>query len=112
MMPAAVMVATVADPVASRISTATTQASSSGEMLLPAIASPMAPPIPVSTSTCLKPPPAATMSSGPAIGGSEVSNDFDSSVLFMPVPTPRVKIATTTAISSATSGVPMKSSTL
>ena len=59
-MPDAVMVATVADPVASRIRTASTQASTSTEMCTPSAQRASMVPMPVSTSTCLNPPPAAT----------------------------------------------------
>ena len=69
-MPAAVIVATVAEPVASRMPTATSQPSSSAEMFAPLAASPITSPTPASTSVCLNPPPAATMSRMPAIGGS------------------------------------------
>ena len=64
------MVATVADPVARRISTASTQASRMTEMLAPLAHSASTVPMPVSTSTCLNPPPAATIRMMPATGGS------------------------------------------
>ena len=70
-MPEAVTVATVAEPVARRISTATSQASSSTEMCAPLTQSAMRSPMPVSTRVCLNPPPAATISRMPAIGGSD-----------------------------------------
>ena len=69
-MPAAVIVATVAEPVATRIPTATSQPSSNGESDAPLAALAITLPTPASTSTCLNPPPAATMSRIPAIGGS------------------------------------------
>src|SRR2546430_12637415 len=53
-MPAAVTVATVADPVASRISTATSQASSSTDRPLPATQFATSLPMPVSINVCLK----------------------------------------------------------
>src|SRR3954470_4739228 len=59
-MPAAVVVATVAEPVARRIPTATSHPSSSTEMFLPVAQSAMTLATPASTSSCLKPPPAAT----------------------------------------------------
>lgn len=60
-MPDAVTVVTVAEPVARRMSAATTQASS--RTLKPESCTPLATnsPTPVSTRVCLKPPPAATM---------------------------------------------------
>ena len=76
--------ATVAEPVASRISTASTQASSSTEMLASLAQSASRVPMPVSTSTCLKPPPAATISRMPAIGGSDDSIDLVMPSLSMP----------------------------
>ena len=69
-MPAAVMVATVAEPVASRMATATSQPRTSGERLAPLAQLAMRSPMPESTSSCLNPPPAATMSRIPAIAGS------------------------------------------
>jgi GntP family gluconate:H+ symporter len=72
-MPAVVTVATVAEPVASRISTATNQASSSGDTVLPATQDATTLETPLSTSTCFSPPPAATISRMPAIGGSDSS---------------------------------------
>ena len=69
-MPAAVMVATVAEPVASRMPTATSQPSTSAEMFAPSAASAITSPTPASISVCLKPPPAATISRMPAIAGS------------------------------------------
>ena len=75
-MPEAVTVATVAEPVASRISTATSQASSSTETALPVDAVGDEVADPVSIRVCLKPPPAATISRMPAIGGRDCSIDF------------------------------------
>ncbi len=66
-------------------------------------------PTPQSTSVCLKPPPAATISSTPAIGASETSTVREIRSLVKPAARPRVNIATTTAASSATSGVPTTS---
>jgi len=67
------MVATVAEPVASRINTANTQASRMTEIPVFFAHSASIVPIPVSTRTCLKPPPVATIRMMPAIGGSDVS---------------------------------------
>jgi hypothetical protein len=69
----AVIVATVAEPVASRISTASTQASRMAEMWAAVAHSASFVPMPVSTRTCLKPPPAATIMMMPATGGNDVS---------------------------------------
>src|SRR3954469_316791 len=69
----AVMVATVAEPVASRMSTASTQASRITEMWAAVAHSASFVPIPVSTSTCLNPLPAATIKMMPATGGRDVS---------------------------------------
>ena len=110
MTPAAVMVATVADPVARRMKTATSQASSSGEKLEPLIQSASMVPIPVSTSTCLKPPPAPTMSRIPAIGPSESPIEEPSAVPLIPDPRPSVNIPTRTVMSRASRGAPRKSS--
>src|SRR5215212_10148062 len=51
-MPAAVIVATVADPVATRMPTATSQPSSSGDRAMAAAQVLMSVPTPASTSTC------------------------------------------------------------
>ena len=108
----AVMVATVAEPVARRISTASTHASSSTEMSLAAAQSASSVPMPVSTRTCLKPPPAATISRMPAIGGSDGLHDLrDLAPGPCPESRPSVNIATTSEINSANSGSPIRSST-
>ena len=70
------MVATVAEPVASRMSTARVHASRITETLAPLAQSASNVPMPVSTSSCLKPPPAATMRMMPATGGSDDSTHF------------------------------------
>src|SRR6476659_4435903 len=105
-MPAVVTVATVADPVASRISTATNQASSNGDTVEPCTQDAITLEMPLSTSTCLSPPPAATISRMPAIGGSAASTVTDSRDRSKPAATPSVYIASSTASSSAISGVP------
>ena len=64
----------------------------------------------MSTSVCLNPPPAATLKMMPANGGSDFSSGDASSARFIPEPRPKVAMATRTASSSATSGVPRKSS--
>src|SRR5579864_2740022 len=57
-MPAPVIVATVADPVATRITAATSHASRIGEICACTAIWPIASPTPLATSICLKPPPA------------------------------------------------------
>src|SRR6476661_7060793 len=88
-MPAAVMVATVADPVPRRISTATSQPSTSTEMLTPSAQSLMTLPTPASISVCLNPPPAATMRMMLAIAGSADPTESLTWPLFRPDPRPR-----------------------
>lgn len=68
MSPDAVTVATMAEPVVTRMPTAVSQPSNRGEIALPAAALPIASPTPPAMSTCLKPPPAPMMSTMPAIG--------------------------------------------
>ena len=65
--PDAVTVATVAEPVASRMPTAISQPSSSADSPEPAAALPIASPMPVAMSICLNPPPAPMISTMPAI---------------------------------------------
>ena len=103
------MVATVAEPVASRISTASTQASRMTEILAAVAHSASFVPMPVSTSTCLKPPPAATIRMMPATGGNDVSRHLVIWSRVIAAPRPRVKMPTTTAINSAISGRPRMS---
>lgn len=67
-IPAAVMVATVAEPVASRMNTATNQPTTNTEMDRFRVASAITCATPVSTRVCLNPPPAPTMSRIAAMG--------------------------------------------
>src|SRR3954452_5199509 len=83
-MPAAVIVATVADPVPSRMSTATSQPSTSTEMLTPSAQSLMTLPTPASMRVCLKPPPAATMRMIDATPGSAAPTESLTLPLSMP----------------------------
>src|SRR5579872_4038328 len=62
-MPAAVVIATVADPVATRITAATSQPKTSGETGARCANCAIASPTPLATKTLLKPPPAPTTSS-------------------------------------------------
>jgi hypothetical protein len=71
--PAAEMVATVAEPVETRIRTAISQARSRGEMFQLCDQLRIIWPTPQSIRVCLKPPPAPTMSRIPAIGPSDFS---------------------------------------
>ena len=70
-IPALVVIATVAEPVATRISAATVQASSSGEACDPRAMSAIAFPTPLSSSTLLNPPPAPITSRMVAVGARQ-----------------------------------------
>src|SRR5579884_1772161 len=108
MMPAAVTVATVAEPVASRIATATSQASSSRERCEPCAALPIESAIPVCTSICLNPPPAPMISRIPAIGASDSLSETPERAR----PSRNTSRATATAMAMAMIGSPTKSATL
>src|SRR5206468_10862110 len=69
-MPALVVIATVAEPVATRISAATVQASRSGDACDPSATSAIAFPTPLSSSTRLNPPPAPITKRMVAVGPS------------------------------------------
>ncbi|MNP58761.1 hypothetical protein D3C76_1537040 [compost metagenome] len=75
-IPAPVMVATVAEPVAMRITAATSHASMIGEISACTAICPITLPTPVSTSICLKPPPAPTISTMAAVGARLWSSIF------------------------------------
>ncbi len=111
-MPAAVTVATVAEPVASRIPTAISQPSSSTEIPEPLARSPITPATPESESTCLNPPPAATISMIEATPGRPEPREALTWPRFMPEVWPTATIATSTPTNSAKDGSPTKSSTL
>ena len=68
--------------------------------------------IPVSTRICLNPPPAATMSKMPAIGGSAAPTLLLIASRFMPEALLRVKIASRVVSSKANIGSPRKSKIL
>src|SRR3954452_22774989 len=87
-MPAAVIVATVAEPVPSRMSTATSQPSTSTEMLTPSAQSLMTLPTPASMRVCLNPPPAATIRMMLAMPGSAEPTESLTWLLFRPEPMP------------------------
>src|SRR6478752_1387201 len=86
----AVMVATVAEPVARRISTARIQASTMTGKWAPSAHRASSVPIPLSTRTCLKPPPAATIRMIPATGRGPDSMATVRCLRVMPAPRPRV----------------------
>lgn len=109
--PAAEMVATVAEPVARRMATAMSQASSSAGIDQLLEKSRIIRPTPTSISVCLKPPPAPTISRMPAIGASDFSTVEESRSLVNPAARPSVNIPTMTAASRAMSGEPMTSVT-
>ena len=67
-MPAAVTVATVAEPVARRRATATMKPSTSTDMLVPSAHFLTESPTPAPIRVCLKPPPAPTISRMAAMG--------------------------------------------
>ncbi|MNE67750.1 hypothetical protein D3C80_1633740 [compost metagenome] len=75
-MPAPVMVATVAEPVAIRITAATSHANRIGEIWACTAICPITLPTPVSTSICLKPPPAPTINMIAAVGARLWSSIF------------------------------------
>src|SRR6266851_1244390 len=70
-MPAAVVIATVAEPVATRISAATVHASSSGDGCDPSATAAIAFPTPLSSSTLLNPPPAPITRRTVAVGARQ-----------------------------------------
>src|SRR5688572_19798357 len=78
-IPAAVVIATVADPVATLMSAATIHARSSGDALVPVAIVAIAPPTPLCTSTELKPPPAPMTSRIVAVGPRQSLQNFSTS---------------------------------
>ena len=70
-MPAAVVIATVAEPVATRMRAATVHASKSGEVCDPSAMAAIAFPTPLSSSTLLNPPPAPITSRMVAVGARQ-----------------------------------------
>lgn len=105
------MVATVAEPVARRMTTAISQASSRAGIDQSLEMSRTIWPTPESMRVCLKPPPAPTMRRTPAIGASDFSTVEDSRSLVNPAARPSVNMPTITAASRAISGEPMTSKT-
>ncbi len=105
------MVATVAEPVARRMATAISQASSSAGIDQSLEMSRIIWPTPASIRVCLKPPPAPTISRMPAIGARDFSTVVDRRSLVKPAARPSVNMPTITAASNAISGEPMTSKT-
>ena len=106
MMPAAVMVATVADPVARRTATATSHPARRAGTAACWIQAAMMLAIPESTRVCLNPPPAPTMSRIPAMGASEAPTRPLTSSAPSPRRAPKRYMAARTVISRATIGLP------
>jgi hypothetical protein len=73
--------------------TAISQPTISTDALPPDTMPAMRSPILVALRVRLNPPPAATMSRMPAIGGSDCSSDVQIAFAFMPAPRPRVNVA-------------------
>src|SRR3569833_2204357 len=108
-MPDAEIVAMVAEPVARRMPTATSQPRTSAEMFTPSVVWLIVLATPESIRVCLKPQPAPTIRRIPAMGGSDSATMATIWSKPKPAPRPGVNIATMTAMSSANSGVPMAS---
>src|SRR3954453_16157725 len=111
-MPAVVTVATVADPVARRTPTATSQPSTRGDRLELWAASAITAATPEAERTVLKPPPAATISMIEATPGRPAPSEPCTCARDMPEVAPSDTMATRTPISRAIDGSPMKSRTL
>jgi hypothetical protein len=88
--------------------TETSQPSSNGEKCESLAASATTLATPESTSICLNPPPAVTISRIPATPGKPAPSELLISSRFIPASRPRLAIAT----SRATAGVPIKSAVL
>ena len=109
-MPHAVVIATVAEPVARRISAATSQPNSSGDRCTAVATLTISFEMPLSISTRPKPPPAPTISVMPAIGARQSPQNFWICSRLKPRLAPKVQKLTSTAISNATSELPTKRS--
>lgn len=103
------MVATVAEPVASRIATAISQARTSAGIDQSSEISRTICPTPESMRVCLNPPPAPTISRMPAMGARDFSTVDPSRSLVNPAARPSVNMPTITDASSAISGEPATS---
>ncbi|MNP54308.1 hypothetical protein D3C76_1488530 [compost metagenome] len=100
-MPAAVVIATVAEPVATRMSAATSQANRITLMLAWVATSAMALPTPLLINTCLKAPPPPIMRMMVAVGARHSLVKREISCLVNPRAKPSEKRANTTEISRA-----------
>src|SRR4051812_18902282 len=109
-IPAAVVIATVAEPVATRINPATTHASNSGDAWEPIATLAIAPPTPLCTSTWLKPPPAPITSRIVAVGARQSLQNFIRSSLVKCRGLPSDQNENNSATNSATIGLPAKCS--
>ncbi|MCY1372743.1 hypothetical protein D9M69_599740 [compost metagenome] len=109
-MPAAVVMATVAEPVATRISAATSQPSSSGERSKRADSPTISRVTPVSMRIRLSPPPAPTSKVMAAVGARHSLLKRRIASRLKPRARPRVQKLTRVAISRAITELPMKCS--
>src|ERR1051325_3044521 len=100
--------ATVADPVAMRMSAATSQPKMSGESCAELAALLTTSPTPLLMRIRLKPPPAPTTRRAVAVGPRQSSVNFRICARLKPRENPNVKKLTTTEIVSAQSGWPRK----
>src|SRR5471032_420615 len=105
-IPQAVVIATVAEPVARRINAATSQPNSSGDICTAVATLTISFEMPLSISTRPKPPPAPTISVIPAIGARQSPQNFWIWSRVKPRLAPKVQKLTSTAVSSATSELP------
>ena len=108
-IPALVVIATVAEPVATRISAAMVQASRSGEACDPRATSAIALPTPLSSSTLLKPPPAPITRRIVAVGARQSFANLRICTRVKCCRYPSDQKENSNAKSSATIGLPMKS---
>src|SRR5450830_1028959 len=103
-MPAPVMVATVAEPVAIRITAATSHASRIGLICAFTAIWPITSPTPLVTSICLKPPPAPMIRMIAAVGARLASSSLSTRLESMPWRLPKVYSANSRASSKALIG--------
>src|ERR1041385_8499139 len=103
-MPAAVLIATVADPVAMRINAATSQPKTNGESCAELAARLTTSATPLLIRIRLKPPPAPTTSNALAVGPRQSSVNLRICARLNPRENPNVKRLTTTEIVNAQSG--------
>ena len=108
-MPAAVVMATVAEPVATRINAATNQEKKIMLIFAPVAISAIAWPTPLLISTCLNAPPAPMISTIDAIGARHSLVNLEMSCFENPRLYPSEKKENTTAIKSAMISWPINS---